>query len=234
MTLVREFIAQYSTQVFASSNAYPTISDLLTEIAGDIATTQTDVWRLGKISDYLALNWEGMASTCYHTTTLSSGQSVYALTTDMRFENIKQVLVSDSSQRTTTALWTGYSLAGEDDVLESQTYFKAGHGIGLYPVPTSDEHKDYLTIVYAQQAPHYTSTSDSTTVLAFPERWLLGAKQYVKSEIAKSGDAPDVALANNHEGDMEATLGKMRMAKYKRDAKHPKEKWDYRKGYYKG
>ncbi len=231
---VREYLAQYSTQAVASSNTYPTIQNLLDEIAGDMPSTQTDAWRIGKISDFLAQNWKWMASTSIYTTTLSSGQAVYSLTTNMHFEDIKQVSVSDSTVLSTTALWTDYSPAGADDEIASQSYFKALNGVGLYPVPTSDEHGQYLMVVHSPSPPRYTSTGDSSTILAFPAKWLQGAKSYVKAEIAGSGDAPDVNLRNNHWADMENIVRKARMDSYKRQAQNPKQRWDYRAKWWKG
>ena len=230
----RELFAQYSTQASVNASTYPTIQNLLDEIALDLPTTQTDAWRLDKMNDYLSQNWMWFASTSLYTTTLTSDQTVYGFTTDMRFENIKAVLVSDSTVRTSTCLWTEYALAGSADNAQSQTYFKALHGIGLYPVPTSDEHANYWGVVYSPSVPHYTTGSLSTVPNVLPD-FLSGMKSHVKSEIAKSGAEPDVDLANNHAADAMEVAREAKMAFYKR-RQHDKasRKSDYSKKWWTG
>ena len=234
MANIREFLLSYSTQTAQSASTYPTIQNLLDEIAADLATTQTDAWRIDKMNDYLLRNWKWFASTKLHTTTLSTGQAVYGLTTDMRFENIKAVLVSDSSTLTTTGLWTEYTLGGSADEAQSQTYFKALHGVGLYPVPTSDEHANYWGVLYSPSVPHYSTASLSTVPNVLPD-FLSGMKSFVKSEIAKSGAEPDVDLANNHLADAMEVAGEARLAFYKRQ-QHDKatRKSDYSSKWYRG
>lgn len=235
MPSVREYLAQYSTQTTGSASTYPTIQDLLTEIAADMPTTQTDAWRIGKISDFLALNWKYMASTSIYTTTLTSGQALYPFSTNMHFEDIKHVLVSDSTVLTSTAIWTDYAPVGVEDELVSQSYFKALNAIGLYPVPTSDEDDQYLMIIHEPCPPHYgTTTTDSTTILPYAHEFIQAAKSYVKAEIAGSGDAPDTVLRNNHWSEMQEILAKARMDRYRRQAQNPKDTRSYKSHWWRG
>ena len=215
MSNYRSLFMQYSTQAAVNASTYPTVQNLLDEIALDLPTTQTDAWRCDKFNDYLAQNWKWFASTSLHTTTLTSSKAVYGLTTDMRFENVKAVLVSDSSTLTTTGRWTEYSQAGSDEPLQSLTYFKALHGIGLYPVPTSDENANYFGVVYSPLPPRY-STATLTTVPNVSPDYLSGMKSWVKAEICKTGPEPDVDLANNHMADALETVAKAKLAFYQR------------------
>lgn len=231
LTKFLELLASHSTAVSASSRAYPTVGDLVSRVAADMPSTQSEAWHVAKVSDFLAQHWQRMASTCLYTTTLSSGQAIYPFTTDMAFENIRQVLVSDSSALSTTAVWTRYDPAGMEDALTPRRYFKAGHGLGLYPVPTSDEHGNYFAILYSPIPPRFASTSDSTTVLPLPYEYLAACASYVKAEIAGSGDAPDVALRNNHWLDMQERLARARMDDYRRRTRNIPRRYSYRSGW---
>ena len=231
----RELLAQYSTQASVRATTYPTITELLADIAQDLPTTHTDAWRISKINDCLSQVWKWIASTASVTTTLTSGQVVYPLTSDGRFESIKSVLVSDSTiaNPDTTAVWTEYTQAAEGDSLAPYTYFKALNGIGVYPVPTSDESHHGLKVVYHPSPPRY-STGTLTTVPQLAPDYLSGVKSFVKAEIAKSGAEPDVDLANNHTADWMVALSKMRHDFYQRQAVNKPQKFNYRSKWNRG
>ncbi|MFA4834902.1 MAG: hypothetical protein WC749_02355 [Dehalococcoidia bacterium] len=234
MATPKEQIAQYSTQLVYTTSTAPTYLSLLNgidlELPNAVASSDKIKWMNDAVRDV----YKWVASTNYGSTTLTSAQAIYSLPTDARFDKLKAVMVSDSTARSSTEHWAVYVPCGEDEELSGNQYFKAGGGVGVFPVPTTDDTGKGLLFKYEQVPTAYGSTTDTTSVpdLDLDYVNIIGWK--TKQRIARAGNNPDVELANNLQYEIDELIGKMRMAYYKRKQTVPQKRISYKEGFWNG
>lgn len=124
------------------------------------------------------------------------GQSIYSLPNDMTMDEIISVERSNDALPTSESQYTTYTYKGLNEELNGNNYFDALNGlIGVYPVPDAT---GYIFNIIYEKKPPLLSSSDLSAVPSISERYHNILKFYVCSVIAKSGNNPDVELANNY------------------------------------
>jgi len=172
---------------------------------------------------------------------VASSSMLYDMSTNWRIDKTNRVLVSNATATTditSTTLWEEYKYAGfDDELIENQYYTPNEHfqttdaivsssQIGLYPESTELR----VARVYYDRIPATigTASSDSTTIPDIEEEYyellLLGTLELV----AKSGNAPDVELANNYYADYRDERKRVRMDKALRKERKRDFGWDWR------
>lgn len=233
MTTPKEQLAKYSTQLTYSTHTSPTYHSLLSEVDMTLPNAVASSDKIAWMNDSVKRVWPWVSSTKWYQTTTVADQAIYPMSTDMRFEGIKRVFISDSTARSTTEEYTELELAHEDDTLSGFQYYKAGHGIGIYPVPsTLDYDNRALNIAYEPIPANYSSTADTTTVLPLHPHYGNLIVFDVCSRVAKAGNNPDVDLANNYTMEYRELLRDAKRDYYNRHKK--KRTWSYKEGWWNG
>ena len=170
---------------------------------------------------------------------VASSSASYGLSTSMRIDNIKRFLVSDATSIatiTSTSLWQEYSYAGPNDGLSGYRYYRPDREeypttapssqISLYPFSTSVR----VARLYYDKIPATipTSSSDGAFVPQIDEEYHDIYKYGVMEVVAKSGDYPDVEMANNFRSDFLEELRRIRFDIARRKQKAPKVKIPYK------
>lgn len=131
--------------------------------------------------------------------------ALYALQDDMRFENIKSVIIDD----------VVYIAAGQNDSLVRPSYMLATEGyIAIYPEPATTGLE--FSITYQVQPP---DVSDDTDTIDLRTNYIPALKYYVLRIMAEVND--DIAKANNFGDSYNAELMRIKMDKYKMNGKYP-------------
>jgi len=218
----------------------------LSQIISDVAlmlpystATFTDAVLVGWMNDCIGETWRFGASTSEYMFQQTSGVYEYTMSTDMTFDKIKYVGLSDSTVDTSTCTFTKYTLAGIDDDLESNQYYKARGStigdVGLYPTPTTSGY--YMKVIYESKPPAYSTGGMSTTIPAINTEYHDLLKHRLCKKLALSGVSgknPKTDLFALHRDAENEIFGKMRMDYYKRRQQNPKAKWSYKEGWYEG
>jgi hypothetical protein len=163
-----------------------------------------------------------------------AGQAIYSLPSDCKPDMIKSIQVSNSTVIDGTETYTTYDYAGPDDELTGYQWYNALDNIGLYPVPSSDSGGGYNVKITYEKSPTQLSTNTLSTVPDINTEYQDILKWRVLRDIAASGDAPDVELANNYQRNYDEISHKIRQDYYKRKAKNPKTRWSYKDGWWQG
>jgi hypothetical protein len=234
MSTPKEFLAQYSTQLVYTASTAPTFLSILTAVDTELPNAVASADKIRFMNDAVVSVWKWIASTSYTTTSLSSDKAIYALPADARFDKLKEVAVSDSTARSSTELWTLYAPCGEDDTLTGNQYYKAGGGIGLYPVPTSDDVMKGLMFKYEQMPAAYGSTTDTTSIPDLDLDYVSIINWKTKQRILQAGNDPDIDLANNCQYEANELIEKIRMNYYKKKQANPKKRVGYKEGFWNG
>ena len=230
----REQLLKYSTQLTYSTATAPTFSQILNDIdlrlPNAVASSDKIRWLNNTVSEV----WKWVSSTRLYSTTTIAETAIYPLSTDMRYEKIKGVFKSDSTARSSTENYTEYFPVGVHDTLAGNKYYKAGNGIGIYPVPTTNQAGYALKVLYEAIPPIYSSTTDTTSVPRMGLDHVDVLKWRVLKDVALAGNAPDVTLANSYDAAYEKTMQAIKMDFYRRKTKTPDKKWNYKSGWHNG
>jgi hypothetical protein len=165
----------------------------------------------------------------YETVTIEN-QPIYSLPTDCEVELIDQVMVSNTTSNVDSSTpFASYEYAGQNDNLDSGNfYFDALGKLGLYPVP--DKTNYAIRIIY-EKRPIIFATSDVNKEFNIDGDFLDFIQNKVMSKIAKTGNYPDIELANNYEVEASSIESKLKMDRAKRKAKNPKSRYSYKEGW---
>lgn len=195
--------------------------------------TFTDTVIIGWINSAQNEIWRYMASTEMASIDVINGQSVYNMESDMRIDMIKSVQVSDSTTIDGTEEYITYDYCGPDDELSGNQYYDALGQIGFYPEFSTSEGGKKIKITY-EASPVALSTDTLTTVPSINTEFQDVLKFRAMKNIAQSGNAPDVELANNYQAEEDSIMKKIKMDYFKRRFRKPRKTWDYRANWYKG
>ena len=172
-----------------------------------------------------------MASTEIYEFNTVADQALYSLSTSIAFDMIKMVQVSDSTTIDGTEGYNKYKFAGFEDELSGMQYYKALSNMGLYPTP---EGTGYNVKITYESKPTSLSTNTLGTVPDINNEYQDILKFRAMKNIAQSGNAPDVELANNYQREEDSLFNKIKMDYYKRKQRIPRSTWSYKSGWWKG
>lgn len=176
--------------------------------------------------------WHQMTSTeFYDSLTTISGQVFYSLPSDCDFEMIAEngIMLGDSTNAvSSTTVFTNYSYSGADEELEGYKYFEGlGQTFGIYPAPTSDTDGYPIRIKY-QKRPTLFASTDSSVQFPLDQDYIDFIRFKVMSRICKSGNSPDIELANNYEADAMEIERKLKLKRARDRSKTPRKRWSYK------
>jgi hypothetical protein len=213
----------------------PSIDTLTTDIDGRLPNSNTHAqkvtWINGIIKKvYRSAGLEGVQEF------VASSSKLYALSTNMRQDKINRVLVGNataSSDITSTTIWDEYKYAGFNDALSGQQWFVPNNE--YYPTTAyssqislyDDSTELRVTRIYYDKTPATlgTAASDSTTIPDLDEEYHDILVYGTCEIVAKSGNAPDIELANNYHTDYLEELRRIRTDRALRKEKIPAKMW---------
>jgi hypothetical protein len=166
----------------------------------------------------------------------TSTAALYAMPADMRIDKIQFVLIADSTAATSTEVYTAYEFCNSDETLTGNQWFDGLDGrFGIYPIQSSDSTGGaYLGKVIYETSPITASTTGLSLTLGIDEFAVESVRNHVLKAMAGSGNAPNFEVANYYAAEEAKCDRHLKMEYYKRQQKDPKDKWDYKRGWWKG
>lgn len=209
--------------------AAKTLGQVLTYINEVLPNALNTTTIITFINDELRGIWKDATSTKIGEFNTVSSQYYYSLPTDCDFDMISEnglYIATSTGVPTSTFTYNKYSYAGDDEELDGyKYYFVPGGFMGVYPIPD----KNYNAKLKYQARPTlFSSTNDSTTYFDIDQDSIMYLQDKVMAKVAKSGNAPDVDLANNYEMDAEEKKRKIRYEHRRERAKSPRIRWSYK------
>ncbi|MBW2003001.1 MAG: hypothetical protein JRI72_00090 [Deltaproteobacteria bacterium] len=168
---------------------------------------------------------------------VASSSMAYTLSTSIRMDRITHVYTGDSTaieDITSTTVWTEHDYLGADDVLEGYKYYTPtiehynttgfNTDLGLYPESTEVR---VARVFYKTKLTDLTTETSGCTPL-FDSEYHDILKYGTLEIIAKSGNDPDVELANNYYSDYLEILKEIKKDVAQKKMKTPKFKLSYK------
>jgi hypothetical protein len=210
-------LSKFSTQVGSTQLSTESLADMLSFINEFLPNgmSSTSIVRLinieqNKLSRYLGYNKSDISLKT------SSGIALYNLPSDCEIDKINALLVSDSTAITSTALFSEYSIKGNDEELIGNNYYSANNGtFGLYPVPENTGNNIYLSYI-SRPTQFLYGTSDTTTLFNIDRDYLDIIRYRVMSRVAKAGNNPDVELGNNYDIEADSVERRLKLNRAKK------------------
>ena len=212
-----------------------TVGSILSDVALRLPHSTvafTDSVKVGWMNDLQNEVWRYAASTKAYSFQLTSGVTDYAMATDMAFDKIKYVALSDSTVNTSTALYTEYPYVGPQETL-GNNYSKAwGSTIGdiLLPIPTTSGY--FVKVIYENKP--VVLTTSATDVPSLNSEFHDIYKFRVMKVISQAGNNPDIELANNYQLEEDSMLKKIRMDYHNRNFRKPRDTYRRSEGWSNG
>lgn len=212
-----------------------TVVEILADVDVRLPNSYTESWKLARLNDVQRKLGKYLEVEDTYDF-LASSSMAYGMSTDIRTENITRVYTADTTaiaSVTSTAVWTLHEYLGEDDVLEGNKYYipnidhynTTGFSteISLYPESTE---------IRVARVYYNTLLTDLTTAAAgytplWNSEWHDILKYGVMEIIAKSGNNPDVELANNYRAEYNEILRDIKKDQATKKWKRPKVTWNY-------
>jgi hypothetical protein len=192
-----------------------------------LPNTMGSTMMISVINDEQRKIFKYMAGTALASFTTLEDQFSYALPSNCKMDQIKQVLVTDSTGAvSSTSYFNNYEFAGLDDEMSGGSFYYDAFGkIGLYPVPDKTGYSG--RVIYDKRPVFFSSTNDAAVEFAIDEDWIDVIKFRTMARVAKSGNYPDIELGNNYDREANEVEAKLKMDWYKKKSKLPKERWSY-------
>lgn len=225
-------IAKYSTQVTPSQYPTETLADFLSYVNEILPNRVNSTTIVKFVNEESRQIWKYMTNIEYdYSLKTSSGIALYSLPTACQLDAIKSVMVSDSTAITSTCSFSDYTFIGQDGELTANNYYVGVNGsIGLYPVPTVTGYN--IQLEYQERPTIFGyATSDTTTLFNLDRDYLDFIRCKVMSRVAKTGNSPDVEMANNYEMDARVLEKKMKLEKARLNFKRNSNKISYTEGW---
>ena len=170
-----------------------TLQEILNEIdtyTNVVSDAQKIIW----INEALGLHYKKISKTEIYTMDTVANLALYALDDSIMFEEIYYLTIEDSS---------GDAVEYSKRVIQNYSYgysfYEPYEGyVGIYPVPSTT---GYEIIIYYINRPSKLTSSDLSTQLDYREEYMPMIIAYVQSKVAKTGNNPDVEMANNFVSD---------------------------------
>jgi len=155
-------------------------------------------------------------------------QGVYGIPSDMDFEYINNVFVSDSTTTlSSTTLWTEYKFAGTEDEKTGKSWYRYGDKIGLYPAPTETGY--HVRIKYDPRS--YKLASTDIEIPNINQDFLDAIKYETMASISGAGSSPDIEARNNYKLEAMDLVRQAQMARAKKKANNPTQRISYKEGW---
>lgn len=215
----------------------PTVQQLLSDVRTRLPSsteTFTDGIIIGWFNDCQNEIWRYLASTELYEFDTIAGQALYNLPSDCAVDMIKSVQVSNSTTIDGTETYTTYEYTGPDDDLSGNQWYDALGQMGIYPTPSTATGSGYNVKLTYEASPVQLSTNTLSTVPSINTEFQDILKFRALRDIARSGNAPDVELANNYQADYDEIMKRIWLNYYKRKAKNPRQTWSHKEGWYSG
>lgn len=185
------------------------------------------------INNEIRRTWKDLTSTNIDDTlTTLSSQAIYSLPTYCDFDMIAKngIMVATSTGAvSSTTVFEEYSYCGPDDELDGNKYYEGLTGtFGVYPTP---ETAGYPIRIKYQERPTLFASSDTSVEFPTAQDHVDEIKMRVMSRIAKSGNKPDIGLANNYEVDADKLERDRRMYQANKRMKEASNKYSYTEGW---
>ena len=215
----------------------PTVTQILADIDVRLPNSFTEAQKLAWLNDTQRKIAKYLKVDGVHEFVASSSME-YALSTNIRIENIKHLYSGDSTAIagiTSTAVWTEHDYAGADDLMSGYKYYLPNiphfnstvlsTSLCLYPESTEVR---VVRIYYETLLSDLTTASTSNTPL-WNSDWHDILKYGVMETVAKSGNNPDVDLANNYHREYLEILRDIKKDNMMKKWKRPRMTWNYEK-----
>lgn len=208
-----------------------TLGNVMTYINTLLPNTMGSTMMISVINDEQRKIYKYMSESAMASFTTLEDQYSYSLPANCKLEQIKQVLVTNTTGAvSSTADFENYELAGLDDEMSGGNYYFDAFGkIGLYPVPDKTGYSG--RVIYEKRPLFFASTNDVALEFDIDEDWIDVIKFKTMARVAKSGNYPDVELGNNYDREANEIESKLKMDWYKKKSKNPKWKWSYEEGW---
>lgn len=205
------------------------LNEMLNYINTVLPNTVSTEIKVKYINDEQRKIYKYMSELDMYETISIANQPIYTLPDDCEIESISQVLVSNTTVLDSSTPFVTYSYAGENDSLDSGSfYYNALGNLGLYPIP---DKTNYAIRILYEKRPIIFATSDGNKEFNIEGDFLDFIQTRVMSKIARTGNYPDIELANNYEIEAKEIESKLKMDRAKRKAKNPKSRYSYKEGW---
>jgi len=156
---------------------------------------------------------------------------VYSLpSTSFEFTDISKVFIDNSTISPTSTdydgTWSEYTYLGQDDEITGNHYYNHLGSLGIVPATTVSGY--HIRVMYRELPVTFDSTANWSVQFNFEQNWVDIVKFRTMARIAKSGNAPDIMLANGYEADANEIEKRMKMDMAKIKAKQPSKMWSYK------
>lgn len=158
--------------------------------------------KIGIINNEVSKIWKYMTSTQLYSLDIVNAnddevQTIYDLPSDVDFDEIKDVLINESTEAvSSTSIFKPYKYAGDDDKLTGRQYYNHLGSLGLYA--STQLKAGYTGRVKYQERPTVFTSTDTSVQFNLDQDWIDYIKFRTMERIAKSGPNPDVTLGNNY------------------------------------
>lgn len=203
--------------------------DYIAEVSPNAVNTTTII---GYINKEQKKYWDKMTSTKYYDFTLSSGTAYYDLPSDCKFEYIREnglSIYETTSAIASSDTYDKYSYAGADEEFVDPSYYRFTTQLGIYPIPTTSG--KYARLWYQARPTLFNSTAGTTDQFNLDDDWIDFIRYKVISRVYKTGNNPDIEMANNYELEAQEVWKSMLMRKAKEKVKDARKKNSYREGW---
>jgi hypothetical protein len=212
-----------------------TVVNIMADIDARLPNSYTDTTKLGWMNSVQAKIAKYIEKDAVYEFVASSSVG-YALSTNIRIENIKTVYTGDSTaiaDISSTTVWKEHKYAGDQDTItgyryalpNTATYNTTSFSTEFVLYPYSTEVR--VARVYYETLLSDLSTSASTNEPQFNSEWHDILKYGTMEIIAKSGNNPDVELANNYHRDYMEILREIKKDVATRKWKRPRMTFNY-------
>jgi hypothetical protein len=182
------------------------------------------------INQELRMHWEDLTSTNYYEFDTVTDQAIYALPSDMEFEMIAEngVLIANTTATvSSTTVFEDYEYCGPEDELIGSRFYDAIGSIGIYPVPNNG----YPARIRYQERPTLFASTDTSVQFNIDQDYVDLIRYRVMAMVARSGNAPDVDLANNYMVSAMEVERRIKMRNAKKRAKISQSRISYQEGW---
>lgn len=185
----------------------------------------------GLLNSEMLKIFRDMTSTALSTTLVTgSSQALYDLPSNCDFSLITENGISVATSAGST-FFNIYNYAGADEVNEALEGYRYYEGInrtfGIYPIPLSSG----LTIaIKYQKRPDLFgfASTDSTTIVPLDQDYVELLELRTMAKIAKSGNSPDIELANNFDADALEMRRELKFKRANERMKTPRKRFSYK------
>lgn len=203
-----------------------TLQDFVDEVDALFPNQFTDAQKVNWLNNFQHQYFEWLTKEAVYEFTTVSSQEAYALpSTDVTFDLINSLYISESTVATisSTSVLQQYSLVGRDNYKAAYCFFQDEEEFSLYPIPTAE----YPGKMYYQARPTEFASTTMTATFNINEDWMDVLLFKVVSRCAQTGLFPNIDLANNYELQAAEVIKQCKQKKAKQKAQNPVKRWSW-------